>query len=102
MIILGCFTVSFGVMSFFLLIDDPKKIAKSDIERLIIEHRMKDNAVVVTRKINYKQIIEALHESRFYCFVGFSFFVSLQNGALSVFSSIITKGFGYSVDLKKN
>ncbi|GAA5812202.1 hypothetical protein MFLAVUS_005652 [Mucor flavus] len=96
MIILGGATVIFGFICFFLLIDDANHISKSDDERTIIGLRVKDNAVVVTRTINYSQIMEALKESRFYCFAAFSFFVSLQNGALSVFSSIITQGFGYS------
>ncbi|GAA5803983.1 hypothetical protein HPULCUR_009468 [Helicostylum pulchrum] len=99
MIILGSATVIFGCICFFLLIDDAKLISKSDDESTIIGLRLKDNAVVVTRNINYSQIMEALKESRFYCFAAFSFFVSLQNGALSVFSSIITQGFGYSVSV---
>jgi hypothetical protein len=97
MIILGCVTVLFGIVCFFVLEDDARHIAKSDKERAIIEFRSKDNAVVVTRKVNYQHILEALSEGRFYCFAGFAFLVSLQNGALSTFSSIITKGFGYSV-----
>lgn len=84
---------------FFWLIDDARFIATSEEELTIIEHRIKDNAVIVTREINYQQILESLKECRYYCFSGFSFFVSLQNGALPVFGSIITRGFGYSVNI---
>lgn len=99
MIILGCGTVTVGIVCFFLLIDDARSIATSEEELTIIEHRTKDNAVIVTREINYQQILESLKECRYYCFSGFSFFVSLQNGALSVFGSIITRGFGYLVNI---
>lgn len=97
MIILGCVTVIFGVICYIVLVDDAQKIAKSDNERAIIEIRSKDNAVVATRNVNLKHISECLTERRFYCIAGFVFLVSLQNGALSTFSSIITRGFGYSV-----
>ncbi|KAG2198953.1 hypothetical protein INT47_013137 [Mucor saturninus] len=96
MILLGSGTVAFGIVCYFLLIDDAKVIATSDDERKLIELRIKDNAVVATRKINPQQILEALKECRYYCFSAFSFFVSLQNGGLSVFGSIITRGFGFS------
>lgn len=102
MLLLGCVTILFGIICFFLLIDDPRSIATSDQERILIELRTKDNAVVVTRNMNYQHVLEALKEVRFYCFSGMSFLVSLQNGALSVFGSIITKGFGYSVNIHFN
>lgn len=98
MILLGSGTVAFGIVCYFLLIDDARAIAFSDDEHELIEIRARDNAIVVTRKINSQQILEALKECRFYCFSLFGFFVSLQNGGLSVFASIIAQGFGYSVN----
>ncbi|OAC98310.1 hypothetical protein MUCCIDRAFT_167940 [Mucor lusitanicus CBS 277.49] len=96
MLILGNVTVLVGILCFFILKDDAKSIVSSPSEEAIIDLRIKDNSVIVTRKFKMSQITEALTEYRYYCYMGFSFLVSLQNGALLVFSSIITKGFGFS------
>lgn len=100
MIILGCGTVAFGIVCYFLLIDDAKAVATCNEELELIELRTKDNAVILTREIKTQQILEALKECRFYCFSAVCFFVSLQNGALSVFASIIMHGLGFSVSNK--
>ena len=97
MIILGCITVIFGCACYFLLIIDSNVIAKSEEEREVIRLRMKDNAVVASQEIKFQQIREALTESRFYCLVLFELLLHFQNGALLTFSSIITKGLGFSV-----
>lgn len=97
MVILGCITVIFGIICYFVLIGDALTIARSEQERAIIRLRMKDNAVVVSRKINFSQIREALTESRYYCFLLFLALFHLQHGALLTFSATITKGFGFSV-----
>ena len=61
---------------------------------------MRDNAVVRTKEIKFAHMIEALKEPRFYCFFFTSLLVNFQNGAMNTFSSIITKGFGFSVSKK--
>lgn len=99
MLILGSVTVLVGILCFFILKDDAKSIVNSPSELAVIDLRIKDNSVIVTRKFKISQITEALTEYRYYCYMSFSFLVSLQNGALLVFSSIITKGFGFSVSL---
>ncbi|KAI8080707.1 major facilitator superfamily domain-containing protein [Gilbertella persicaria] len=96
MIILGCITVVFGATCFFFMISDPVCIATTPNEFIVIESRSNDNYVFVTQKIKLEHILEALTEWRYYCYMFFSFLVSLQSGALGVFSSIITKGFGFS------
>lgn len=97
MIILGCITVVFGMICLGMLKDDAKTITRSATEEAIVEDRIRDNAVVVTFAFNSEHIKEALTEARFYCYMGFSFLISLQSGAFTVFSSVVTKGFGFSV-----
>jgi hypothetical protein len=97
MILLGTLTVVFGIISLLVLKDDAIKICKSAAEKAIVQDRTRDNAVIVTVQFNREHIKEALTECRFYCYMAFSFLISLQSGALGVFSSVVTKGFGFSV-----
>lgn len=68
----------------------------------MIAIRTLDNATIVTREIKMHHIYEALKEPRYYCFIFASMLFNLQNGALGVFSSIITVGFGFSVSTQAN
>ncbi|CAO3654040.1 unnamed protein product [Cunninghamella echinulata] len=97
MIILGVVTIAFGFFCFFFLIDNPdsKHISSSDEVKAIITERILDNAVVRTKEIKTKHMIESLKEPRFYCFVLTSMFISFQNGALTSFSALITKSLGF-------
>lgn len=101
MLILGVITVAFGIIIFFFLVDDPRSkfLRLTPEQREIVEERIRDHAVVITREIKFYQIIEALKEPRFYCFIFSSMLINFQNGALNTFSSIITAGFGFSVIL---
>ncbi|CDH48817.1 mfs allantoate transporter [Lichtheimia corymbifera JMRC:FSU:9682] len=98
MLILGVITVAFGIIIFFFLVDDPRSkfLRLTPEQREIVEERIRDHAVVITREIKFYQIIEALKEPRFYCFIFSSMLINFQNGALNTFSSIITAGFGFS------
>ncbi|OBZ87200.1 hypothetical protein A0J61_04751 [Choanephora cucurbitarum] len=98
MIILGCVTVLFGCFCFFLLVDKPKSkfMRLTPEQQKVVDIRQLDNATVVTRAVNYGQILEALKEPRFYCFILASALINLQNGALNTFGAIITSGFGFS------
>lgn len=104
MLILGVITVAFGIILFFFLVDDPRSkfLRLTPEQREIVEERIRDHAVVITREIKYYQIIEDLKEPRFYCFIFSSMLINFQNGALNTFSSIITAGFGFSVILYKS
>lgn len=99
MIILGAITVLFGVICFFFLVDNPnsKYLRLTPAEKRVVELRTIDNNTVITKKIKYHHMLEALKEPRYYCFIFASLLFNLQNGALNTFSSIITKGFGFSV-----
>lgn len=97
MIILGSITVIFGVVCYFFMIVDAFDVARFDEEREIVRLRIIDNAVVVSKKINFQHIREALTEIRYYCYMSTTLLVNLQHGVLSVYSATITKGFGFSV-----
>lgn len=99
MLILGVITVAFGIILFVFLVDDPRSkfLRLTPEQREIVEERIRDNAVVITREIKYHQILESLKEPRYYCFIFASMLINFQNGALNTFQSIITAGFGFSV-----
>ncbi|GAA5800692.1 major facilitator superfamily domain-containing protein [Helicostylum pulchrum] len=98
MIIFGSVTILMGFVYFFFLPDKPTSrwFRLTEEEKLIVEDRARDNAVVATLKVNYSQIREALREPRFYCYCLISCLNNLQNGALTTFSGIIISGMGYS------
>ncbi|KAF7722522.1 hypothetical protein EC973_003085 [Apophysomyces ossiformis] len=98
MIILGAITIFFGVICFFLLIDKPKSrfLRLTPEQTEAVDQRLRDNNVVRTNEIKISHMIEALKEPRFYCFIFASCLLNIQNGALGIFSTIITAGFGFS------
>ncbi|GAA5801260.1 hypothetical protein HPULCUR_006705 [Helicostylum pulchrum] len=98
MIILGAITVVFGIFSFFFMVDNPKaKVLRlTPEEENIVDRRMRDNAVVKNKNINTAHIYESLKEPRFYAFCVCAALINFQNGALGIFSAMITQGFGFS------
>ncbi|KAI9278608.1 major facilitator superfamily domain-containing protein [Phascolomyces articulosus] len=98
MIILGAITIFFGIVIFFCLVDNPRsRFLRLTPEQLqIVDERQRDNTTVVTKEIKWSHVIESLKEPRYYCFCVASMLINFQNGALNTFSSIITKGFGFS------
>jgi ACS family allantoate permease-like MFS transporter len=104
MILLGSVTVVFGVCCFFLLVDHPtsKYLRLTPEQEQVVKIRTIDNSTVITKEIKYSQMIEALKEPRFYCFIFASLLFNLQNGALTIFSSIITAGFGFDVCIDRD
>jgi MFS family permease len=98
MIIFGSLTVIMGFVYFIFLPDKPTSrwFRLTEEEKLIIEDRVRDNAVVPTLHVNYSQIWEALREPRFYCYCLISLLINLQNGALTTFSTIIVSDLGFS------
>jgi hypothetical protein len=101
MIILGAITAFMGVFCFFFLIDNPKSRALNlnAEQEILVEERMRDNAVVRTTNIKKEQIIEALKEVRFWCFCFSCLFINLQNGAMTIYNTQLVMGFGFTVSL---
>ncbi|KAG0163724.1 hypothetical protein DFQ28_011304 [Apophysomyces sp. BC1034] len=97
MIILGSVTIIFGCFTFFFLVDTPKSrfLHLTKEEEQIVNDRMLDNKVVRTKEVKKSHMWESLKEPRFYSYIMVSLLLSLQNGALSTFTGIITKGFGF-------
>ncbi|KAF7727465.1 hypothetical protein EC973_007534 [Apophysomyces ossiformis] len=98
MIILGAVTVLFGLICFFFLVDKPKSrfLRLTPEQEKAVDVRLQDNNVVRTNEIKISHMIEALKEPRFYCFIFASMLYNVQNGAMGIFSAIITAGFGFS------
>lgn len=98
MVIYGSLTMGAGIVYFFFMPDRPDSrwFSLTKEEKLIVEDRARDNAVVPNRKIKIDQIKEALKEPRLYCYCLISLFVNFQNGALTTFSTIIISDLGFS------
>lgn len=99
MIILGAITILFGIISFLFMVDNPKAdvLKLTPEEEKVVDSRMRDNAVVRSREIKFSHIRESLKEPRFYIFCLCSMLINFQNSVLNTYSSIITKGFGFTV-----
>ncbi|CAO3672344.1 unnamed protein product [Rhizopus stolonifer] len=98
MLVLGSATCVTGFISFFFLIDNPKSPAfnLNAEQEILVEERIRDNAVVRTSTIKKEQIYEALKEVRFWCFGVSCFLLNLQNGAMSAYIAQIAVGFGFT------
>lgn len=96
-IIFGVITILMGFVYFFLLPDKPTSrwFRLTEEQKIIVEERCRDNAVVPTLQVNYDQIREALREPRLYCYCLISLLIELQNGALTIFSALIISDMGY-------
>ncbi|KAI8890909.1 MFS general substrate transporter [Backusella circina FSU 941] len=97
-IIWGCLTVLFGIITFFFLADTPtaKVLRLTEEEKLIVEERTRDNAVVRVEKIKMYQVWEALREPRLWLISVSILCNNLHNGGLVVFSTLIVKNLGFT------
>ncbi|KAI7892323.1 major facilitator superfamily domain-containing protein [Mucor mucedo] len=97
-ILFGSITIVIGISYFFFLPDRPDSrwFRLTEEEKLIVQERTRDNAVVATQKINFSHFWEAVKEPRFYCYSLISVFINLQNGAFTIFSNIIITELGFS------
>lgn len=98
MIIFGIITSGLGFIYFFFLPDTPHSrwFRLTAEEKLIVEERVRDNAVVPSRKFKLESVYESLKEPRFYCYCFISLCLNFQNGALTIFSSIIISEMGFT------
>lgn len=97
-IIYGSITIFLSIIYFLFLPDRPDSrwFSLTEEEKIIVEQRARDNAVVPNMEIKYSQIWESLKEPRFYCYCLISLFNNFQNGAVITFSGIITTEMGFS------
>lgn len=66
-------------------------------EKKIVQERTKDNAVVKMYQVKLKHVWEALAEPRLWLLCLSTLCNNLHTGGLVVFSTILTKGFGFTV-----
>ncbi|KAI7862749.1 major facilitator superfamily domain-containing protein [Spinellus fusiger] len=97
-IIYGIITMVLGIVVFFLLVDNPysKLLRITEKQKLIVEDRIRDNAVVKNKVIKRNQIWEALNEPRLWLLSVAMFCCYLQNSALITFSTLLVRGLGFS------
>jgi MFS family permease len=98
-IIWGALTVLFGIIVFFTLPDTPHSFMfrLTEEEKKIVQERTKDNAVVKVYEVKMKHVWEALAEPRLWLLCLSTLCNNLHTGGLVVFSTLLTKGFGFSV-----
>ncbi|CAO3621527.1 unnamed protein product [Cunninghamella blakesleeana] len=96
-IIHGIMTIFIGIVTFFFLVDNPhsKLLRLTEEEKLIIEERTQDNAVVKDKIVKTHHYWEALREPRFYLLTIASFANSLANGGLILFSTPFVASLGF-------
>ncbi|KAI9008860.1 major facilitator superfamily domain-containing protein [Phycomyces nitens] len=97
-IIFGVATIILGAIVFFFLVDDPNSplLRLTEKQKLIVEERTRDNAVVKSSEFKYYQVWEAVKEPRLWLLSIATLCSSLQNGGLITFSTQFVKGLGFS------
>ncbi|KAI8333543.1 major facilitator superfamily domain-containing protein [Chlamydoabsidia padenii] len=100
-LVFGILTVAIGIATFFFMIDSPdsKHLHLTEEEKVIVEARTQDNAVVMERTVKISHYWESVKEIRYYLVVLAAFCNNLSNGGLVVFSTpfVATLGF-HSLD----
>ncbi|KAG2226156.1 hypothetical protein INT45_003301, partial [Circinella minor] len=96
MAITGAITSCFGIIIYFLMPDNPKskwyRLTSSEMD--IVEDRIRDNAVVISKKYQFDHIYEALQECRYYCYIGVCFLISVISGFITLYSTILISKMG--------
>ncbi|KAI8095314.1 major facilitator superfamily domain-containing protein [Thamnidium elegans] len=97
-IIWGIITIVVGIIIFFFLIDSPDSwfLNLTEEEKLIVEARTRDNAVVRKQTIVVSQYWEALKEPRCWILFAAAIVHNLQNGGLLAYSTVLVQGLGFS------
>lgn len=80
------------------MIDSPssKVLNITEEEKLIVEERTRDNAVVRKHSVKVEQYWEAIKEPRLWILFAMSLTHNLQNGGLISYSTVLVSGLGFS------
>ncbi|ANB11104.1 allantoate permease [Sugiyamaella lignohabitans] len=95
---MGLVTVVCGVLVFLYLPDSPTKAKGfTDEEKLAVLLRIKDDqSGTQNNKLKGYQMLEAVSDPKVWLVVLSVMLISIPNGALSIFSSLIVNSFGFS------
>ena len=98
-IIYGVMTIFIGIFTFFFLVDHPhsKLLRLTEEEKIIVEERTQDNAVVKNKVVKVHHYWEALREPRYYLIMLATFANNLSNGGLVIFSTPFVASLGFAV-----
>ncbi|KAJ6789456.1 hypothetical protein PWT90_00257 [Aphanocladium album] len=97
-LILGAVTVSWSIVLFFFLPDNPVVSGRlSEREREIaIERLRRNNAGTVDHNFNFNQFKEALCDYKLYSGAFIVMLTGVPSGALGTFGTIVINGFGFN------
>ncbi|KAI8886243.1 MFS general substrate transporter [Backusella circina FSU 941] len=98
MVILGSVTIAFGFFCFCFMVVDPKAsvLRLTPEQERVVDLRMLDNDVQISREIKFTHIKECLREPRYYCYTIAGIITNIPNGAFFTFISILISSFGFS------
>jgi hypothetical protein len=98
-LILGCCTVAWSAVIFFVLPDSPMRATGfTEEEKMMLVERVRHNETgIQNRKYKRYQVIEALTDPFVWCCVALILVGNLVIGGLGVFSNLIISAFGFSV-----
>ncbi|KAK5327648.1 hypothetical protein LTR20_002851 [Exophiala xenobiotica] len=97
-LILGAFTILWGVLIFIVLPDNPVKARfLTQEERVIAVERMRQEQTGIENKtFKFYQVKEALVDPKTWIMFATTFCLHFVNGAVSGFGAIIIRSFGYT------
>ncbi|KAI8941891.1 hypothetical protein NX059_000005 [Plenodomus lindquistii] len=98
-LLLGCCTVAWSAVIWFILPDSPMRAAGfSEEEKAMLVERVRHNETgIQNRKYKRYQVTEALTDPFVWCCVALIVICNLVIGGLGVFSNLIISAFGFSV-----
>ncbi|ORZ02147.1 major facilitator superfamily domain-containing protein [Syncephalastrum racemosum] len=98
MIIPGIFTFLWGLVIFIFLPDHAKSrwFALKPEEIVIVEDRLRDNAVVIQRKMIWWQVFEGLRDPKLYAYFFLAVFVGIPIVAVNTFRAQIISQMGFA------
>ncbi|OAP59572.1 hypothetical protein AYL99_06870 [Fonsecaea erecta] len=97
-LILGAVTILWGVTILFFFPDNPMTARfLTQEEKVVAVERMRSEQLgIENRHVKWYQIVEALVDPKTWLLVVIVFCVTCANGAISGFSAVIVKSFGFS------
>ncbi|KAF1970024.1 MFS general substrate transporter [Bimuria novae-zelandiae CBS 107.79] len=98
-LILGCCTVAWSAVIFFILPDSPMRAKGfTEEEKVMLVERVRHNETgIQNRKYKRYQVVEAFTDSFVWCCVALILVCNLVIGGLGVFSNLIIAAFGFTV-----
>ncbi|KAI9372632.1 allantoate permease [Aspergillus egyptiacus] len=96
-LIFGLITIAVGIIVFVFFPDNPMKSRLSHHEKLLAIERLRENRTgIENKKFKWDQVIEVFRDPQTYLITIIVTAMMVPNGAISSFSSLIIKNFGFT------